>query len=423
MPSKIFLQTANKCIVQFEFEITGSMLNSEINLLEAINEAGTLATHNILEQFDVDGEIISFGGNRMSSKGKVECAYQTPYGEAKVQRHVYQGTKGGKTYCPLESNARIIVSATPFFAKQISSKYADFGGLRVAGDFCENHGRKIAKGFIQNVAEAVAAVALAKEEKWNYEVPKMTEKVSTISIGIDGTCMLTVEDGWRQAMVGTIALHNSDGERLHTTYIGAIPEHGKDTFLNRMTLEIERAQKKYPKVTTVAIADGARDNWPFLAKYSDKQCLDFFHATEYLVKAADAAFYKDKTFRKTWLDEACHRLKHNKTGPKTLLEEIKNFKKKHIGDDRKTILDTVITYFENNLKIMKYKEHLDDNLPIGSGITEAACKVIVKQRLCNSGMRWKDSGAATVLSLRTLSYTIGRWDRGNASKFEGRQIL
>ncbi len=41
--------------------------------------------------------------------------------------------------------------------------------------------------------------------------------------------------------------------------------------------------------------------------------------------------------------------------------------------------------------------------PIGSGVTEAACKVIVKQRLCCSGMKWKESGAAAVLSLRCLT--------------------
>jgi hypothetical protein len=73
-------------------------------------------------------------------------------------------------------------------------------------------------------------------------------------------------------------------------------------------------------------------------------------------------------------------------------------------------LESAITYFVNNKKIMKYAANIDDNLPIGSGVTEAACKLIVKQPLCNSGMRWKEEGAAAVLSLRTLSYSEGRWD-------------
>jgi hypothetical protein len=50
-------------------------------------------------------------------------------------------------------------------------------------------------------------------------------------------------------------------------------------------------------------------------------------------------------------------------------------------------------------------------LPIGSGVTEAACKVIVKQRLCGSGMKWKEPGAAAVLSVRCLTYTRERWSQ------------
>jgi hypothetical protein len=36
--------------------------------------------------------------------------------------------------------------------------------------------------------------------------------------------------------------------------------------------------------------------------------------------------------------------------------------------------------------------------------------VLVKQRLCGSGMRWKERGAA-VLSLRCLTYTAERWSQ------------
>jgi len=54
---------------------------------------------------------------------------------------------------------------------------------------------------------------------------------------------------------------------------------------------------------------------------------------------------------------------------------------------------------------MDYAGRVAANEPIGSGVTEAACKVIVKQRLCGSGMKWTEGGSAVVLSLRTLSYT------------------
>lgn len=51
---------------------------------------------------------------------------------------------------------------------------------------------------------------------------------------------------------------------------------------------------------------------------------------------------------------------------------------------------------------------LADGLPIGPGVTKAACKSLVKQRLCISGMRWKNNGARIVLSLRALFNTAGR---------------
>ena len=40
--------------------------------------------------------------------------------------------------------------------------------------------------------------------------------------------------------------------------------------------------------------------------------------------------------------------------------------------------------------------------PIGSGVTEAACKTPVKARLCGSGMKWTRPGAQTVLTLHAL---------------------
>ena len=49
------------------------------------------------------------------------------------------------------------------------------------------------------------------------------------------------------------------------------------------------------------------------------------------------------------------------------------------------------------------------NLPVGSGVTEAACKVIVKKRLGGAGAQGSEREATTVLTLRCLTYTEGRW--------------
>ena len=59
---------------------------------------------------------------------------------------------------------------------------------------------------------------------------------------------------------------------------------------------------------------------------------------------------------------------------------------------------------------MNYASLVEQALPIGSGVTEAACKMIVKQRLCQSGMKWRQKGASIILSLRTLERS-NRWEQ------------
>jgi hypothetical protein len=42
----------------------------------------------------------------------------------------------------------------------------------VQTDLEQNHGRKVATSYIQNVAEWVGTIAAAKEEDWEYELPR-----------------------------------------------------------------------------------------------------------------------------------------------------------------------------------------------------------------------------------------------------------
>ena len=51
---------------------------------------------------------------------------------------------------------------------------------------------------------------------------------------------------------------------------------------------------------------------------------------------------------------------------------------------------------------MRYTECRRLGVPIGSGVTEAACKTVYTQRLKLSGMRWKKPGAQTILTLRVI---------------------
>ncbi len=67
------------------------------------------------------------------------------------------------------------------------------------------------------------------------------------------------------------------------------------------------------------------------------------------------------------------------------------------------------TFFRRNKHRMPYASLLRRGLPIGNGVVEAACKSVVKQRLCRSGMRWSRPGGQSVLNLRAYIKS-GRWD-------------
>jgi hypothetical protein len=413
MNATIISRTTTSFTLQVEVPYNDSMLDFEETLQRRLNDAGVIATAEGLKQFDTDGSPITVGPVKLTTKGPIEKDYQTPYGVATVARHVYQGPQGGPTYCPLDRDARIVVSSTPRFAKVLSHKYAEFSSPRARIDLEENHGRVVSRCLIQDVADAVAAAALAKEEDWSYALPKFESPPASVAISLDGTCTLMREDGWREAMVGTLAFYDAEGERQHTIYLAATPEYGKAKFLGRMEAEIDRAKAKCPDAHYVGIADGAKGNWEFLGRHTDVQVTDFWHAAEYLGKAAVVLYRGHPQTRKAWLDEACHRLKHESDGAAWVLKRLRSLARERPWARDDEDVQKAITYFANQSGAgrMDYAARVAANEPIGSGVTEAACKVIVKQRLCGSGMKWTEGGAAVVLSLRALSYTPERWSQ------------
>jgi hypothetical protein len=411
MSATIIQSSAESVTLQITIPLSKSFLDTEEMIQSVLNEAGTIASGAALKQFDTDGNAIEMGGMNWTSKGQLPKTYQTPYGTVEVPRHVYQTSAGGETFCPLEVDARMIMTSTPRFAKQIAHKYAEMSSVRVVSDLQENHGRVVHRSFVQTLAEAVGEIALLKQEDWHYQTPKLPTAITTVSLGVDGTCVLLCEDGFRQAMVGTISLYDAQAERQHTTYVAAAPEHGRDTFLARMQREIDQIKRLYPNAHYQGLADGAAENWTFLEPLTDTQVLDFFHATQYLDKVAKALHPRNSNHQKSWMDEHCHTLKHEVGAAERLLAEMETIVPQRVTHSVQQGLQDAITYFQNHHHQMHYAEALASHLTIGSGVTEAGCKVIVKARLCGSGMKWKERGAGIVLSLRTLSYSQGRWQQ------------
>ena len=398
--------------VSVTFELTGSLLEMENSILDAVNEVGCIGTEEALKRFDSNGKPLIREGIKWTSRNKDTKKYQTPFGVVTIKRHVYQTAKGGKIFCPLEDSARTVYSATPKFAQQLSHKYSQGNVRAVCRDLKENHNRNIAKATVQNIADWVGSIACAQEEHWEYELPVIDEPITTLVFSLDGAYLLMANEGYREAMVGNISLYDSDGERQHTIYFGAAPEYGKATFKKRFETEIRRLKAHYPDALYLGIADGAKDNWTFLAPHVDRQLLDFYHVTEYLAKASHAVYpkKKDQIERKQWLSDTCSQLKHESQAAQVIYDKLTELDVTQLTKKRQEELKATCTYFKNNRRDrMDYAVNITENLPIGSGVTEAACKTLVKQRLCGSGMRWKKQGARVVLSLRALVQTTNQW--------------
>ena len=131
MAAQIVDRSDRSFTIQITVPSKDSMLDAEEAIQQALNQAGVAATTEALERFDTDGKPIQVGTTRLTSKGRLLKQYQTPYGVAAVKRHVYQSSKGGPTFCPLDQAARIVVSSTPRFAKMVAHKYAESGSARV----------------------------------------------------------------------------------------------------------------------------------------------------------------------------------------------------------------------------------------------------------------------------------------------------
>jgi hypothetical protein len=137
--------------------------------------------------------------------------------------------------------------------------------------------------------------------------------------------------------------------------------------------------------------------------------LDWYHAAEHVHAFAAVWHAKDADAARTWSGQAKTILYEQ--GGAALLEHLRGVQlPKGAGADVREELRKLIGYFDNNRHRTDYPTYRANGWDIGSGPTEAGCKVI-GERLKGSGMRWVEHGATTVGVLRAL-YVSGAklWD-------------
>ncbi len=63
-------------------------------------------------------------------------------------------------------------------------------------------------------------------------------------------------------------------------------------------------------------------------------------------------------------------------------------RQKQLNETIRADLTVAIPYVKNHLLLMDYASPVEQKLPSSLGVTEAACKTLVKQRFCCVGKIW-----------------------------------
>jgi hypothetical protein len=80
----------------------------------------------------------------------------------------------------------------------------------------------------------------------------------------------------------------------------------------------------------------------------------------------------------------------------------------HLVMDRHMVYEHAYAYLHKRTQWMCYQSYRRQHLPIGSGITEAACKIVFTQRLKRSGVSWTREGGQVIVDLRVI-WLSGVW--------------
>ena len=410
-------------------------------LREGLSAAGAAAYKAFIESHDESEKTVLKDGAIFRLKQVSQKYFLTPFGEIQMDRRLYQPDKGGRSYVPLDEKwamqgqyATMEVRESILYSVALMTPEETACLLKKCALF---HPSPTAiKHMVSGTGQAIEAEkeALDHRIREEEEVPEGTEAVA---ISFDGVNVLLSEHGqrkgrkaqrpkaeetdspktaYRHAMVGSISYYGKEEgqpRRLESRYAARMPETKFLTFRNHFEQEIQACFEKLPKQTTrLVITDGHRGLEKYIrgnAFLNDCEVLiDFYHAMDHLSVAAEAIFGKSSEAASKWYHKWRQLLLHNQQSVHRLYRSMKYYRTSLRGA-RREALRKEINYFKKRKAKMNYAYYRNRGLPIASGPVEAACKSIVKARLCRSGMRWSRQGGQNILNLRTYIKS-GRWD-------------
>jgi hypothetical protein len=343
---------------------------------------------------------------------------------------------GAPVLFPLCLELGVAHGTTPALCERVSRYLAETGATQqvVLKRLRQEHGVRMG---VKRLRALTAFIAQALEE---HRGPAQAEQVvrwlkaahasrgrhrPVLAAGRDGiTLGIRRRRGslYEVASAGTLTVYDRRGRRLGTVYLGYVPEPGQTTMTQQLTALLNEVLRRWsgPLPRLCYVTDAGDNETTYYQKtlrrlrhpvtgrrLAWQRVVDYYHVSERLTSMAETLFGKGRRawswMRKMqkWLLKpgGVGRVLHSAAA----LRRLHQLRGKRLQDFRRAY-----RYMQTRRRYLHYAAYRRLGLPIGSGVTEAACKTLYTQRLKLSGMRWHKEGAERILRLRTI-WLSGVW--------------
>jgi len=353
-----------------------------------------------------------------------------------------------KSFAPLELQLGIVAGkATPALAERVAYLAVGHTQQEVLARLAEDYGVLWSVGVLRKVTAAVSegmAAHLHQAQKvqlldWLRQADgSKGRRAIVLAVGRDGIMLpIRGEKTYKEGAVATIAVYDRRGRRLGTVYLGQMPQAYQTTLSEQLTRLLSEVLGEWsgcwPRLVYVTdagyhpteyfenVLESMEDPRHPGRRLAWTRIVDFYHACEYLAKLAQVLF-KDVRAAHAWLKRMRDWLKQEPDAVSRILHSATKYRSQGVLSAAKTkVYQGAYNYLKTHQRWMDYRKYRRYGLPIGSGVTEAACKTVFTQRFKESGMTWKLEGGHTILVLR-LAKLSGVWNTVYSNFLQNRPL-
>jgi hypothetical protein len=262
-------------------------------------------------------------------------------------------------------------------------------------------GIRLAASTIERVANQVGS-RLAQEWQEREQLvcqeraPASAQHPRRLHLSMDGV-MIFVGGEWREAKLGCAYQTRGRGDGGSVTRSSYSATLGNSRAFGRRMQALSHWEGADRCGRIAVVADGSPWIWQEVGKYFPlkTQILDYYHVTQHLWAVANARFGEQSQEAKLWMGQQKERLLANEIG--SVITEVTQWSPRK--EANRKMRKNLLAYLETHRGRMSYRTFAGEGWHIGSGVIEAGCKSVVKQRMGGAGMRWSSAGAEAMLHL------------------------